>query len=453
MPMECAKEIAATFCWKIRYALIPVFGSDFPMRCISPGQPEFSSFRASPAAIERCRIQDKALRRGFKEKQGIEKSLDDSSHRPPKSGEKSGSKECAQQTIPRTPSAASSEDNLTIRDSRAAGSSKSQWHLLEPPGSNIIQSQSGQSRDQAPRSMFGIMDSMIQTRPELLPPFVLQQSRYPQVFGKGTPDNHSRYAPSNSPQTQSALSSYYPSPRYHTASEQPSPNFTSFATIACCGHFDCHTGCQAEELRAMGREAVSFLPPRIVQHRRAQPETQWPTRSDDIDAARALQSLSTDKAFQKRRLPTVRSRDLGSVAFGEGQASSSRQLPVPTAAFTVHNPLPSGHTADRAVLEPSHNPMDLNRLMGNEPQPGIQGLPAVISTLKSANVDHVNNNQFRRKFSLKRSVDLCLGIESTDTKTNAKKPRIVYRAQSASPRLNTAKWSLKSKAGSLGKST
>ncbi|CAL5874282.1 uncharacterized protein PFLUO_LOCUS8571 [Penicillium psychrofluorescens] len=36
MPFEAAKAISATFCWKIRYALTPLFGSDFPSLCIPP---------------------------------------------------------------------------------------------------------------------------------------------------------------------------------------------------------------------------------------------------------------------------------------------------------------------------------------------------------------------------------------------------------------------------------
>lgn len=36
MPFDAAKALAATFCWKIRYALTPLFGNDFPAMCISP---------------------------------------------------------------------------------------------------------------------------------------------------------------------------------------------------------------------------------------------------------------------------------------------------------------------------------------------------------------------------------------------------------------------------------
>ncbi|KAJ5138267.1 uncharacterized protein N7515_003115 [Penicillium bovifimosum] len=36
MPYECAKALAATFCWRIRYALTPLFGNDFPAMCIPP---------------------------------------------------------------------------------------------------------------------------------------------------------------------------------------------------------------------------------------------------------------------------------------------------------------------------------------------------------------------------------------------------------------------------------
>ncbi|RHZ56396.1 hypothetical protein CDV55_104889 [Aspergillus turcosus] len=36
MPFEAAKAVAATFCWKIRHALTPLFGLDFPSMCIHP---------------------------------------------------------------------------------------------------------------------------------------------------------------------------------------------------------------------------------------------------------------------------------------------------------------------------------------------------------------------------------------------------------------------------------
>lgn len=36
MPFDAAKAVAATFCWKIRHALTPVFGLDFPSQCIHP---------------------------------------------------------------------------------------------------------------------------------------------------------------------------------------------------------------------------------------------------------------------------------------------------------------------------------------------------------------------------------------------------------------------------------
>lgn len=36
MPYEAAKAVAATFCWKIRHVLVPLFGPDFPAQCIKP---------------------------------------------------------------------------------------------------------------------------------------------------------------------------------------------------------------------------------------------------------------------------------------------------------------------------------------------------------------------------------------------------------------------------------
>ncbi|KAL4936623.1 hypothetical protein BDV06DRAFT_216529 [Aspergillus oleicola] len=36
MPYEAAKAVASTFCWKIRFALTPIFGTDFPSTCVPP---------------------------------------------------------------------------------------------------------------------------------------------------------------------------------------------------------------------------------------------------------------------------------------------------------------------------------------------------------------------------------------------------------------------------------
>jgi hypothetical protein len=38
MPYDAAKALAATFCWRIRYALTPLFGLDFPDMCIHPDE-------------------------------------------------------------------------------------------------------------------------------------------------------------------------------------------------------------------------------------------------------------------------------------------------------------------------------------------------------------------------------------------------------------------------------
>ncbi|KAJ5272938.1 apses transcription factor Xbp1 [Penicillium angulare] len=36
MPYEAAKAVAATFCWKVRHVLTPLFGTEFPAMCIKP---------------------------------------------------------------------------------------------------------------------------------------------------------------------------------------------------------------------------------------------------------------------------------------------------------------------------------------------------------------------------------------------------------------------------------
>lgn len=53
MPYEAAKAVAATFCWKIRYALTPIFGVDFPNTCIPPSDSNrFGRMIIEPAIVQ-----------------------------------------------------------------------------------------------------------------------------------------------------------------------------------------------------------------------------------------------------------------------------------------------------------------------------------------------------------------------------------------------------------------
>ncbi|PLB34943.1 putative APSES transcription factor Xbp1 [Aspergillus candidus] len=53
MPYTAARAIAATFCWKIRYALTPLFGVDFPNDCIHPDNRNlFGRMIVSPQVIQ-----------------------------------------------------------------------------------------------------------------------------------------------------------------------------------------------------------------------------------------------------------------------------------------------------------------------------------------------------------------------------------------------------------------
>ena len=62
MPFEAAKALAATFCWKIRYALVPVFGPDFIDCCIDPADPIYKRFSIDPFLIQRCSSTMEAIR-------------------------------------------------------------------------------------------------------------------------------------------------------------------------------------------------------------------------------------------------------------------------------------------------------------------------------------------------------------------------------------------------------
>jgi hypothetical protein len=57
MPYEAAKAIAATFCWKIRYALTPVFGIDFIDTCVPPDDQRYTSWMIDPEITRSCTAQ------------------------------------------------------------------------------------------------------------------------------------------------------------------------------------------------------------------------------------------------------------------------------------------------------------------------------------------------------------------------------------------------------------
>ncbi|KAL8989600.1 MAG: hypothetical protein Q9177_001553 [Variospora cf. flavescens] len=54
MPFEAARAVAATFCYRIRYVLTPIFGLDFPAQCIPPGAPGYDSMHIAPEIIRNC---------------------------------------------------------------------------------------------------------------------------------------------------------------------------------------------------------------------------------------------------------------------------------------------------------------------------------------------------------------------------------------------------------------
>ncbi|KAL8996080.1 MAG: hypothetical protein Q9169_004319 [Polycauliona sp. 2 TL-2023] len=54
MPFEAAKALVATFCYRIRYVLTPIFGLDFPAQCLPPGSPGFDSMQVTPLIVRKC---------------------------------------------------------------------------------------------------------------------------------------------------------------------------------------------------------------------------------------------------------------------------------------------------------------------------------------------------------------------------------------------------------------
>ncbi|KAM5438470.1 hypothetical protein MferCBS31731_005047 [Microsporum ferrugineum] len=56
MPFDAAKAVAATFCWKIRYALTPLFGVGFLSECIPPSDEMFGRMIINPTIIRSATI-------------------------------------------------------------------------------------------------------------------------------------------------------------------------------------------------------------------------------------------------------------------------------------------------------------------------------------------------------------------------------------------------------------
>ncbi|KAF3389929.1 hypothetical protein DPV78_011446 [Talaromyces pinophilus] len=54
MPFDTAKAVAATFCFNIRFALTPLFGTDFPSQCIQPHERAFGKMTIDPEIIKRA---------------------------------------------------------------------------------------------------------------------------------------------------------------------------------------------------------------------------------------------------------------------------------------------------------------------------------------------------------------------------------------------------------------
>ncbi|KAI9815207.1 MAG: hypothetical protein M1832_005542 [Thelocarpon impressellum] len=54
MPYEAARALAATFFYRFRHALIPIFGPDFPKSCVHPEDPAFERMIIDREIIRRC---------------------------------------------------------------------------------------------------------------------------------------------------------------------------------------------------------------------------------------------------------------------------------------------------------------------------------------------------------------------------------------------------------------
>lgn len=82
VPFEIAKALAARTCYYIRYALVPVFGADFPDSCLKPDEPGFGQLqlRFVPSTGKRRRRKRKELESSSSLQSGATTSGFGSSH-------------------------------------------------------------------------------------------------------------------------------------------------------------------------------------------------------------------------------------------------------------------------------------------------------------------------------------------------------------------------------------
>lgn len=59
MPFQCARAVCETFAYSIRYALVPIFGTDFLGACLRPEHPGFGSFKIDPLIVAHCGTETK----------------------------------------------------------------------------------------------------------------------------------------------------------------------------------------------------------------------------------------------------------------------------------------------------------------------------------------------------------------------------------------------------------
>lgn len=57
MPFEAAKALAATFCWNIRFALVPLFGPGFVDICTRPEDPAYKRYTIDTSVVKYCQEQ------------------------------------------------------------------------------------------------------------------------------------------------------------------------------------------------------------------------------------------------------------------------------------------------------------------------------------------------------------------------------------------------------------
>jgi hypothetical protein len=370
MPFEAAKEVCSTFCWNIRYALVPVFGPEFPNLCLQPNADGYESFIISPSTIIHCREQTEVWRREARRDGLTEVPIQQQGANLQNVLDLSTSVSGMDQTRP------SSAGSCHVFPSTQPTSSYEPRQIVQASQEKTFRS-TNDSQSQQPESSSKRRAEQIlanQTASAFVPAngqSPVRQVQTPDLlstpFQSPDPCHHGRHGTQNSIprsvpppvlarvpleymtgyRTQPA-SPHTPNPSSIDHSPQTSTSMSSFARnlgnlspngrIVCCGHIECHSPCRASHfVPGIEDHAMNYSPPPCHQlcgqHKDTGTTKDNSQLTADVEAAQILRWLSVHSRqrvspVRLYRFPPLGSAQLSNILTDEEQ--QRRQLPVPS---------------------------------------------------------------------------------------------------------------------------